>query len=166
MRIKEVDTNISTINKFLLSFKEKICSSISIKNSSDNIISWILIFNNRNSFNTSKCYAKTESGNQCKRSKGYCDSIFCGLHYSGKGAHIRKRNETILRFYEKENQTILTYKLVFTTIIQDIFDFNNLSSIYIKNKKYYLDSRNGDVYNIDDVYNGYTKIGNINTDIF
>jgi len=164
MKINEVSANISTINKFLLRFKENVCSNIPINE--DYNISWILTFNNKNSFNISKCYAKTNSGNQCKRKRGYCNSIFCGLHYSGKGAHIRKRNDTILRFYEKDNQTILRYKLEISASIQKDLDFNTLTSIYIHNEKCYLDSRNGDVYNIEDMYNRYTKIGNINTDIY
>ena len=71
MKINEVSANISTINKFLLRFKENVCSNIPINE--DYNISWILTFNNKNSFNISKCYAKTNSGNQCKRKGGYCN---------------------------------------------------------------------------------------------
>jgi len=163
MKIEELDINISNIHIFLLEFKKKICSEISIIDGGHPILLWKLIFNNRNTFNTDRCYAKTESGHQCKRSKGYCGSIFCGLHYSGKGAHIRKRNETVSRFYEKDNQTIMDYTLEFFIGERNPFNLNNLQSIYIDNEKYYIDSCNGDVYIMDDSHDKYRKRGNINS---
>lgn len=162
MKIGELDT-ISSIHTFLLEFKKKICSDILITDNSRSVLLWKLIFNNRNTFNTNRCYAKTEYGNQCKRSKGYCNSIFCGLHYSGKGAHIRKRNETIYRFYKKDNQTIIDYTLKFSCVDINPFNINNLQSIYIENEKHYVDSCNGDIYIMDESHNKYMKKGNINT---
>ena len=163
MKIEELNNDISDIHTFLLDFKKKICSDITITNRVHTILLWKLIFNNRTTFNTKRCYAKTESGHQCKRTKGYCNSIFCGLHYSGKGAHIRKRNETISRFYEKDNQTILTYTLEFAFYNLNTFNLNNLQSIYIEDEKYYIDSCNGNLYNINRSNNEYMKIGNINS---
>lgn len=166
MKLSELDNNVNNINTFLLDFKRKLCSNITITEKANSNIVWKLILNNRNSFNIRRCYAKTESGHQCKRMKGYCNSIFCGLHYSGKGAHIRKRNETIYRFYEKDNQTILTYTLEFTHNNQKTFNIDRLLSVYLKNEKYYIDSYNGNLYNINESGNEYIKIGNINSNNF
>ena len=169
MRIEELDSNVSTIHKFLLNFKRTICSEISIINGIEPIILWKFIFNNKNTFNPSKCFAKTDAGNQCKRTKGYCNSVFCGLHYSGKGAHVRKRNETTSRFYEKDNRTILNYRLEFSCCKFQSFNLNNLLSIYIKGEKHYIDSSNGDIYstmisdNCGDRRRLYNKINNINS---
>lgn len=162
MKIENLNTNITTIHIFLLAFKKKICSNIYISDEISNILQWKLIFNNRNTFNPNKCYAKTDAGHQCKRAKGYCGSIFCGLHYSGKGAHIRKRNNTISRFYNNDNHTVLEYKLEFTSCVEGV-DYSRLQSIYIKNEKYYINPSNGDIYNIDDPC---VCIGNINSNNF
>ena len=162
MKLCNIDTDISSIDKFILEFKKNICSNVKLNKKQEYNINVEIILNNKSIFNESKCFAKTGSGKQCKQTGGYCSSIFCGLHYSGKGAHIRKRNNTTNRFYLYDNQTSLKYDFSFKLSKKEKFKENDLRIIYINSEKYYIYLWDYCIYRYDEELNIYEKVDKYN----